>query len=47
MEIPIGKPERVLKFYQVNPDDYYYVEKDKDHYYYKHKETGKTLCLRR
>lgn len=47
MEIPQGKSERVLKFYNLDPDDYYYVEKDKDHYYYRHKENGKTLYLRR
>lgn len=47
MEIPIGKPERVLEFYQLNPDDYYYLKNDADDYFYQHKETGKTIYLRR
>lgn len=47
MEVPQGKPENILKFYNLNPDDYYYLDKDKDNYYYKNKETGERIYLRR
>lgn len=47
MEIPIDRPGYILKFYGLNPDDYYYIKKDADDYFYMNKETGHRIYLRR